>query len=154
MLNNGCMYCSTAASSDVGNAAWVYTTRAAWLQACLAFHTRHPPPVNTSPSPFPRAAAASPHRQPLVSFVYERGWRQNFAGAGFPGAEKEFEMAMQYLQPAQGGVLIDASCGTGLFTRLFARSKKFAGVVALDFSESMLQQAQQFFAQDAALKAG
>lgn len=93
-------------------------------------------------------------RQPLVSFVYERGWRQNFAGAGFPGAEKEFEMAMQYLQPAQGGVLIDASCGTGLFTRLFARSKKFAGVVALDFSESMLQQAQQFFAQDAALKAG
>jgi 2-polyprenyl-3-methyl-5-hydroxy-6-metoxy-1,4-benzoquinol methylase len=91
-------------------------------------------------------------RQPLVSFVYERGWRQNFAGAGFPGAEKEYEMAMQYLKPAEGGVLIDASCGTGLFTRLFARSKKFAGVVALDFSESMLQQAQQFFAQDPALK--
>jgi ubiquinone/menaquinone biosynthesis C-methylase UbiE len=91
-------------------------------------------------------------RQPLVSFVYERGWRQNFAGAGFPGAEKEYEMAMQYLAPAQGGVLIDASCGTGLFTRLFARSKKFAGVVALDFSESMLQQAQQFFGQDPALK--
>jgi ubiquinone/menaquinone biosynthesis C-methylase UbiE len=63
-------------------------------------------------------------------------------------------MAMQYLQPAEGGVLIDASCGTGLFTRLFVRSRKFAGVVALDFSENMLQQAQQFFAQDPALKTG
>ena len=91
------------------------------------------------------------HRQPLVSFVYERGWRQNFAGAGFPGPEKEFDMAMQYLRPAKGGILIDASCGTGLFTRLFARSKKFRGVVALDFSETMLQQAQQFFSEDPVL---
>jgi tRNA/tmRNA/rRNA uracil-C5-methylase (TrmA/RlmC/RlmD family) len=72
-------------------------------------------------------------RQPLVSFIYERGWRQNFAGAGFPGPEKEFEQAMQFLAPAEGGVLIDASCGTGLFTRLFARSQRFKGVVALDF---------------------
>eukprot|EP00879_Flechtneria_rotunda_P016795 GHRR01017579.1.p1 GENE.GHRR01017579.1~~GHRR01017579.1.p1 ORF type:complete len:362 (+),score=106.91 GHRR01017579.1:669-1754(+) len=90
-------------------------------------------------------------RQPLISFVYERGWRQNFANVGFPGPEKEFDMAMSYLAPAQGGILIDASCGTGLFTRLFARSCKFSGVVALDFSESMLQQAQQFFAEDPAL---
>jgi len=72
-------------------------------------------------------------RQPLVSFIYERGWRQNFAGAGFPGPEKEFDQAMAYLQPAEGGVLVDASCGTGLFTRLFARSQRFKGVVALDF---------------------
>lgn len=60
-------------------------------------------------------------------------------------------MAMDYLRPAEGGVLVDASCGTGLFTRLFARSRKFRGVVALDFSESMLQQAQQFFSEDPAL---
>lgn len=91
-------------------------------------------------------------RQPLVSFIYERGWRQNFAGAGFPGPEKEFDQAMAYLQPAEGGVLVDASCGTGLFTRLFARSQRFKGVVALDFSESMLRQAQQYFSEDAVLK--
>jgi hypothetical protein len=72
-------------------------------------------------------------RQPLVSFIYERGWRQNFAGAGFPGPEKEFDQAMQYLAPAEGGILVDASCGTGLFTRLFARSQRYKGVVALDF---------------------
>jgi ubiquinone/menaquinone biosynthesis C-methylase UbiE len=90
-------------------------------------------------------------RQPLISFIYERGWRQNFAGAGFPGPDKEYQMAMEYLQSAVGGVLVDASCGTGLFTRLFARSRKFRGVVALDFSETMLQQAQQFFSEDSAL---
>ncbi|EFN50565.1 hypothetical protein CHLNCDRAFT_136276 [Chlorella variabilis] len=39
-------------------------------------------------------------RSPLVSFVYERGWRQGFAWAGFPGADKEFELAMDYLQHA------------------------------------------------------
>jgi ubiquinone/menaquinone biosynthesis C-methylase UbiE len=83
--------------------------------------------------------------------VYERGWRQNFAGAGFPGPEREFEMAMRYLAPMLGGTLVDASCGTGLFTRLFARSGRFKGVVALDFSESMLNQAQAYFKDDASL---
>lgn len=28
-------------------------------------------------------------RTPLVSFLYERGWRQNFIWGGFPGPEKE-----------------------------------------------------------------
>lgn len=31
----------------------------------------------------------------MISFVYERGWRQGFAWAGFPGVDKEFGMAMQ-----------------------------------------------------------
>lgn len=42
-------------------------------------------------------------RSPLVSFVYERGWRQGFAWAGFPGADKEFELAMDYLQVREAG---------------------------------------------------
>ena len=29
---------------------------------------------------------------PSVSFAYERGWRQGFAAAGFPGPDKEYEM--------------------------------------------------------------
>lgn len=28
-------------------------------------------------------------RSPLVSFLYERGWRQNFARSGFPGPDEE-----------------------------------------------------------------
>jgi len=46
---------------------------------------------------------------------------------------------------------VDASCGTGLFTRLFAQSGRFAGVVALDYSETMLQQAQAYFRDDPVL---
>lgn len=54
-------------------------------------------------------------------------------GAGFPGVDKEYELAMDYLQPAQGEVLVDMSCGSGLFTRRFLASKRFAGVIAADF---------------------
>lgn len=34
----------------------------------------------------PGGQAVTWRRNPLVSFVYERGWRQGFAWAGFPGA--------------------------------------------------------------------
>lgn len=74
-------------------------------------------------------------RSPLVTFVYERGWRQNFAWAGFPGADVEFRYAMDYLQPAYGGTLLDVSCGSGLFSRRFLKSRKFGAVIASDFSE-------------------
>jgi len=87
-------------------------------------------------------------RSPLVSFVYERGWRQGFSWAGFPGVDKETDMAMEYLAPAYGSVVVDMSCGSGLFSRRFAKSGKFSGVVAADFSESMLQQAKAYFEQD------
>ena len=30
-------------------------------------------------------------RSPLVSYLYERGWRQGFKNAGFPGIDVEFE---------------------------------------------------------------
>ncbi len=51
-------------------------------------------------------------------------------------------MAMEYLLPAAGKTLVDMSCGSGLFSRRFAASGRFAGVVAADFSESMLLQAR------------
>ena len=44
-------------------------------------------------------------RNPLVSFVYERGWRQGFSWGGFPGEAMEFDMAMEYLENAFGEVL-------------------------------------------------
>lgn len=87
-------------------------------------------------------------RNPLVSFVYERGWRQGFAWAGFPGVEREFEMAMDLLRPAYGKVLVDMSCGSGIFSRRFASSRRFSGVIAADYSESMLQQTQRTFDDD------
>eukprot|EP00243_Klebsormidium_subtile_P006786 TRINITY_DN2932_c0_g1_i3.p1 TRINITY_DN2932_c0_g1~~TRINITY_DN2932_c0_g1_i3.p1 ORF type:complete len:285 (+),score=11.88 TRINITY_DN2932_c0_g1_i3:53-856(+) len=90
-------------------------------------------------------------RSPLISYVYERGWRQTFARSGFPEVEQEFAMAQRYLEPAAGGVLLDVSCGSGLFTRRFAASGKYPVVVGSDFSESMLVQTRDFISQDKTL---
>lgn len=90
-------------------------------------------------------------RTSLVSFVYERGWRQGFRWAGFPGVEEEFRQAMQYLRPVYGHVLLDMSCGSGLFSRRFVQSNQFDGVIAADFSDNMLKEASRFFAQDQTL---
>ncbi|XP_028757422.1 uncharacterized methyltransferase At1g78140, chloroplastic isoform X2 [Neltuma alba] len=86
---------------------------------------------------------------PLVSFLYERGWRQTFSvWGGFPGPEKEFELMKDFLKPVFGGNIIDASCASGLFSRLFAKSGLFSSVAALDFSENMLQQCYEFTKQE------
>ncbi|XP_045803395.1 uncharacterized methyltransferase At1g78140, chloroplastic isoform X2 [Trifolium pratense] len=86
---------------------------------------------------------------PLVSFLYERGWRQTFSvWGGFPGPEKEFELMKGFLKPVLGGNIIDASCGSGLFSRLFAKSGLFSLVVALDYSENMLRQCYEFVQQE------
>ncbi|KAL2929857.1 putative methyltransferase At2g41040 chloroplastic [Bienertia sinuspersici] len=83
-------------------------------------------------------------RSPVVSFLYERGWRQNFNQSGFPGPEEEFNMAQEYFKPAEGGILVDVSCGSGLFSRKFAKCGSYAAVVALDFSENMLRECYDF----------
>lgn len=79
-------------------------------------------------------------RNPLLSFAYERGYRQQFRSYGYPGPDEEAKMALAYLKPVWGGTVIDLSCGSGLFTRRLAKSGKFEKIVALDFSESMLRQ--------------
>ncbi|KAJ6741896.1 hypothetical protein OIU85_016025 [Salix viminalis] len=85
---------------------------------------------------------------PLVSFLYERGWRQNFNQSGFPGPDEEFKMAQEYFKPAEGGLLVDVSCGSGLFSRKFVKSGTYSKVIALDFSENMLRQCYDFIKQD------
>ncbi|GFP96865.1 uncharacterized methyltransferase at1g78140 chloroplastic [Phtheirospermum japonicum] len=60
----------------------------------------------------------------------------------------QFELIKDYLKPVLGGNIIDASCGSGMFSRLFAKSGLFSLVVALDFSETMLKQCYDFIKQD------
>ncbi|KAF9679718.1 hypothetical protein SADUNF_Sadunf06G0043600 [Salix dunnii] len=93
-------------------------------------------------------------RNPLVSFLYERGWRQNFNQSGFPGPDEEFKMAQDYFKPAEGGLLVDVSCGSGLFSRKFAKSGTYSKVIALDFSENMLRQSHDFIKQDDTISTG
>lgn len=85
---------------------------------------------------------------PTVSYAYERGWRQGFRQAGFPGPEEEAKMAMEYFAPAftsssSSRIVVDMSCATGLFTRRFARSGQYDRVIGGDFSASMLQEARR-----------
>lgn len=48
-------------------------------------------------------------------------------------------------------VLVDLSCGSGLFTRRFVKSNQFEAVIAADYSETMLQQTRQLFNQEPSL---
>ena len=48
-------------------------------------------------------------------------------------------------------VLLDMSCGSGLFTRRFAASGCFKGVIAADYSVGMLDQTSGFIAQNASV---
>lgn len=88
---------------------------------------------------------------PSVSYAYERGWRQGFAAAGFPGADKEFELAKEYFAPVidktrssgKEKVVVDMSCATGLFTRRFTKSGEYDRVIACDYSDSMLTEARR-----------
>ena len=45
------------------------------------------------------------------------------------------------------------SCGSGLFTRCFAASGRFKGVIAADYSVGMLDQTSGFIAQNATVDA-
>jgi ubiquinone/menaquinone biosynthesis C-methylase UbiE len=100
---------------------------------------------------------AAPHflkqnlfKSPVVSFLYERGWRQRFTIFDFPGAEKEFQMANSFFMLSRTGhvtrrpsVLVDMSCATGLFTRRFASSGLYDRVIGCDYSDSMLREARR-----------
>ncbi len=54
-------------------------------------------------------------KNPLISTIYERGWRQGFAWAGFPGLDEEAAKALEVVQRASPSpkVLVDMSCGSG-----------------------------------------
>lgn len=60
----------------------------------------------------------------------------------------QFELMKDFIKPVVGGNIVDASCGSGLFSRLFAKSGLFSHVVALDYSENMLEQCYEFIKQE------
>ena len=93
---------------------------------------------------------------PSVSFAYERGWRQGFAAAGFPGPDKEAEMVQEYFEPVVIGsgpsTVVDMSCATGLFTRRLAKSNAYDRVIGCDYSDSMLSEARRRINSDPELR--
>jgi hypothetical protein len=62
-------------------------------------------------------------QNPIISSVYERGYRQNFETIGFPGIEKEFEEVKQFFSSVNASTVLDISCGSGFMTRNLLKSK-------------------------------
>merc|ERR1719262_1404302 len=82
-------------------------------------------------------------RSPLIAFLYERGWRQNFRNAGFPGIGKEYEEVREFFAPAASGVIVDMSCGSGLMARRILADGAFSRLLACDYSEVMLRETRR-----------
>lgn len=109
-------------------------------------------------------------RNPFVAFVYERGWRQGFANAGFPGVDSEFEKLLEFWGPESiesknevedesdevkirsvlTGTLLDMSCGSGLMSRRIAKHGTAERVISADFSEAMLLETARRLRQEVA----
>jgi SAM-dependent methyltransferase len=99
-------------------------------------------------------ALVGPTRQslfqnPLVSFAYERGWRDSFGRQGFPGPDAEYAITERFflgsdLPPSSGNgdtIVLDVSCGSGLMARRMVAGGRLGRVIAVDYSASMLLEA-------------
>jgi SAM-dependent methyltransferase len=81
-----------------------------------------------------------------VPRIYERWWRPALGrvakGALGPGMQDEHRIARLLLSLSPGDRVLDVACGTGNFTRDFARSVGGEGLaVGIDVSETMLTKA-------------
>jgi methyltransferase family protein len=82
----------------------------------------------------------------IVPTIYERWWRPALGriakGVMGPGMAEEHRIARLLLGLSPGDGVLDVACGTGNFTRDFARSVGADGlVVGIDVSETMLSRA-------------
>jgi len=85
-------------------------------------------------------------RNPLLATIYERQWRpvlgRFFKGMTGPSMAGEHAFAAETLALTPGSVALDVACGTGAFTRTFAREVGPEGLaIGLDASRPMLGQA-------------
>ena len=76
-------------------------------------------------------------QNPIISGIYERGYRQQFQNAGFPGIEKEWKEIEQYFTTMNASNVMDLSCGSGFMTRKML-SSSFERVICADLSPNML----------------
>jgi SAM-dependent methyltransferase len=85
-------------------------------------------------------------RNEVVSSVYERWWRPTLGriakGRHGPSMSEEHRIATDLLGLRPGHVVLDVACGTGAFTRGFARKVGPEGLsIGLDASRTMLAHA-------------
>jgi SAM-dependent methyltransferase len=82
----------------------------------------------------------------LVPRIYERWWRPALGrvakGVTGPGMDEEMRIARLLMALSHGDAVLDLACGTGSFSREFARTVGDTGlVVGVDASRTMLERA-------------
>ena len=82
----------------------------------------------------------------LVPRIYERWWRPALGrvakGVTGPGMDEEMRIARLLMALSHGDAVLDLACGTGNFSREFARAVSDTGlVVGVDASRTMLERA-------------
>ena len=66
-----------------------------------------------------------------------------FNALGYPGVEKEVELALREFSNPKRRRALDVSCGPGVITDALARSGRFQSVVAIDYSDEMVVAARE-----------
>jgi ubiquinone/menaquinone biosynthesis C-methylase UbiE len=84
----------------------------------------------------------------LVPRIYERWWRPALGrvakGITGPGMDEEVRIARLLMALSHGDTVLDLACGTGNFSREFARAVTETGlVVGVDASTTMLERAAE-----------
>ncbi|MEZ4451412.1 MAG: class I SAM-dependent methyltransferase [Nannocystaceae bacterium] len=80
---------------------------------------------------------------PILARLYQRFWRPVFtavAGGRPHDLAEELALVDRALAPAEGGLVLDLSCGPGHAARHFAGGGRFGAVHGVDWSLAMLRQ--------------
>lgn len=89
--------------------------------------------------------AQSSNHWRLTAALYENIWRKRslsiLTGEEFP-IEKEKELLAEWVNPQPGAAYLDVGCSTALYGRLVKSREPECEVVALDFSQQMLEEAR------------
>ncbi|MDX1637239.1 MAG: class I SAM-dependent methyltransferase [Balneolaceae bacterium] len=89
--------------------------------------------------------AQSSNHWRVTAALYEDIWRKRslsiLTGEEFPIA-REQELLIEWLSPRAGNLYLDIGCSTALYGRLVKKAESRCRVVALDFSEQMLEEAR------------
>lgn len=89
--------------------------------------------------------AQSSNHWKLTAALYEDIWRKRslslLTWEEFP-IQREKELLIQWLKPGEGKTYLDIGCSTALYARLVKQAEPGCRVVAIDFSQQMLEEAR------------
>lgn len=153
---NNDIYCDPETLSSLSKVTKVYGFKVDKYYNSIDFNTRYPILSNyidfTIPEEVEKPLWSVTIRELIgqnffqnifISSIYERGYRQNFEQAGFPGIDKEFKEINSFFIEAKAKTVLDLSCGSGFMTRKLFQSSNFDRVIGGDLSPTMLAETKR-----------